>query len=93
MYSRVSTGKELTALASNSNLGLDYIEKQNLAKIWTFLRVGMGFTKNQAAGICGNFYNESKFSSDNAQEQKGENIRMTTIVGTLFQPMIRLDME
>lgn len=45
MYSRVSTGKELTALASNSNLGLDYIEKQNLAKIWTFLRVGMGFTK------------------------------------------------
>ena len=27
MYSRVSTGKELTALASNSNLGLDYIEK------------------------------------------------------------------
>ena len=71
MYSRVSTGKELTALASNSNLGLDYIEKQNLAKIWTFLRVGMGFTKNQAAGICGNFYNESKFSSDNAQEQKG----------------------
>mgnify|MGYP000717350337 CR=1 FL=1 len=31
----------------------------------------MGFTKNQAAGICGNFYNESKFSSDNAQEQKG----------------------
>ncbi len=49
MYSRVSTGKELTALASNSNLGLDYIEKQNLAKIWTFLRVGMGFTKKSSS--------------------------------------------
>ena len=27
------------------------------------------------------------------RSKKGENIRMTTIVGTHFQPMIRLDME
>lgn len=67
MYSRISSSSALTGLASSSKLNLDSIEKKNLAKIWTFLRVGMGLTTNQTAGVCGNLYAESRFASDNAQ--------------------------
>ena len=70
MYNKVATSKELTALASSSKLNLDSSEKKNLARVWTFLRAGMGFTKNQCAGICGNLYEESHFATDNAQEIK-----------------------
>lgn len=68
MYSKLSTSTALTNLASSSKLNLDSTEKQNLAKIWTFFRLGMGLTKNQAAGVCGNLYAESKFSPNNAQD-------------------------
>ena len=70
MYNKVATSKELTALASRSKLNLDSSEKKNLARVWTFLRAGMGFTKNQAAGICGNLCGESHFATDNAQNGK-----------------------
>ena len=70
MYNKVATSKELTALASRSKLNLDSSEKKNLARVWTFLRAGMGFTKNQAAGICGNLYEESHFATDNAWNGK-----------------------
>lgn len=70
MYRRVVRSDELKELASKYEMNLDSVEKQNLAKIWTFFRVGMGFTTEQAAGICGNLYAESKFSADNAQGNK-----------------------
>lgn len=70
MYRKVAQSIELTELVSKYELNLDSVEKQNLAKIWTFFRVGMGFTTEQAAGICGNLYAESKFSTDNAQGNK-----------------------
>lgn len=66
MYNKVATSKELKNLASG--LYLDSVEKKNLARVWTFLRAGMGFTKNQAAGICGNLHGESRFATDNAQK-------------------------
>lgn len=70
MYRKVAQSIELTELVSKYELNLDSVEKQNLAKIWTFFRVGMGFTTEKAAGICGNLYAESKFSTDNAQGNK-----------------------
>ena len=48
---------------------MDYIQRENFAKTWTFLRVGMGLTKKQAAGVCGNILAESVFSADNAQDE------------------------
>lgn len=67
MYSKVLNSSELSKLASSS-LWLDRVEKDNLAKVWTFFRVGMGLTTNQTAGICGNLHGESRFSTDNAQK-------------------------
>lgn len=68
MYSKIMNSTDLTNLVSSAKLNLDSIEKRNLARTWTFLRVGMGFTTNQTAGICGNLYAESRFASDNAQD-------------------------
>ena len=49
----------------------DYTQKDTFANVWTFLRVGMGLTKAQAAGVCGNILAESVFSADNAQDGFG----------------------
>lgn len=70
MKSNVVVSSKFTNLTSSSKLNLDATEKQNFARTWAFLRVGLGCTTNQAAGICGNLYNESKFASDNAQDGK-----------------------
>lgn len=50
---------------------LDYTQRDTFANVWTFLRVGMGLTKAQAAGVCGNILAESVFSADNAQDSFG----------------------
>lgn len=68
MRGKVAVSQSLATLASP--LSLDATEKQNLANLWTFLRLGLGCTTNQAAGICGNLYWESNFSSDNAQNNR-----------------------
>lgn len=52
------------------NFDFDSIQKQNFINTWTFLRVGMGLTRDQAAGVCGNIQGESVFSSDNLQDTK-----------------------
>lgn len=49
----------------------DYTQKDTFANVWTFLRVGMGLTQRQAAGVCGNILCESVFSADNAQDRAG----------------------
>lgn len=46
----------------------DYIQRDTFANMWTFLRVGMGLTQNQTAGVCANILCESVFSPDNAQD-------------------------
>ena len=48
---------------------LDYTQRDTFANTWTFLRVGMGLTKRQAAGVCANIMAESVFSADNAQDE------------------------
>ncbi len=51
----------------------DYNEsvvKADVARTWTFLRVGMGLTAKQAAGIMGNIMKESGASPTNAQDSK-----------------------
>ena len=50
----------------SANGTMDSIEKDNFVNTWTFMRIGLGLTSQQAAGIAGNFYMESKFSCDNA---------------------------
>lgn len=40
---------------------MDYTQRDTFAKTWTFLRVGMGLTQRQAAGVCGNILAESVF--------------------------------
>lgn len=49
----------------------DYTQRDTFANVWTFLRVGMGLKKCQAAGVCGNILAESVFSADNAQNSFG----------------------
>lgn len=49
----------------------DYKQRDTFANVWIFLRVGMGLTKRQAAGVCGNILAESAFSADNAENDKG----------------------
>lgn len=49
----------------------DYAQRDTFANTWTFLRVGMGLKKSQAAGVCGNIIAESVFSADNAEDEKG----------------------
>lgn len=51
--------------------GFDTKQKSDFLNTWTFLRVGMGLSRKQAAGVCGNIVAESKFSSDNAEDGKG----------------------
>lgn len=54
-----------------SQFYMDYYEKENFARTWAFLRVGMGLNDAQASGVLGNIKAESNFSSDNAQGYAG----------------------
>lgn len=54
-----------------SQFYMDYYEKENFARTWAFLRVGMGLNDAQASGVLGNIKAESNFSSDNAQGLSG----------------------
>lgn len=51
------------------NYTMDYMQRDTFANTWVFLRVGMGLTVKQTAGVCGNIMNESVFSADNAQDR------------------------
>lgn len=48
---------------------LDYTQRDTFANTWVFLRISMGLSAKQAAGVCGNIMNESVFSADNAQDK------------------------
>lgn len=63
-----------------SNWNLDTRQKGTLLNTWTFLRVGMGLIQQQAAGVCGNLYAESKFSEDNAQDSSYPGIHNSNYV-------------
>lgn len=54
-----------------SQFYMDYYEKDNFARTWAFLCVGMGLSEAQASGVLGNIKAESNFSSDNAQGYAG----------------------
>lgn len=58
-------------LAKHRDFTFDYKQKQDFLNTWTFLRVGMGLSREQVAGVCGNIRGESEFSSDNAQNSYG----------------------
>lgn len=48
---------------------VDSIERKNFAKIWTFLRLGMGLGAMHASAVMANIKAESGFSSDNLQNE------------------------
>lgn len=50
---------------------VDSIERKNFAKIWTFLRLGMGVDATHASAVMANIKAESGFSSDNLQNENG----------------------
>lgn len=54
-----------------SQFYMDYYEKENFARTWAFLKVGMKLSDAQASGVLGNIKAESNFSSDNAQGLSG----------------------
>ena len=54
-----------------SAFSLDDTRAKNFALTWTFLKVGMGLTDVQAAGVMGNVFRESGFSSTNAEDSYG----------------------
>lgn len=54
-----------------SQFYMDYYEKDNFARTWAFLCVGMGLSEAQASGVLGNIKAESNFSSDNAEWYAG----------------------
>ncbi|CDE45271.1 putative uncharacterized protein [Clostridium sp. CAG:411] len=53
-----------------NELNFDYKQKLAFLDTWVFLRKSMGLNTNQAAGVAGNIFAESAFSSDNAQDNK-----------------------
>lgn len=65
MKSKCTNDPDLKKL--QKKLQLNYEQKDTMLNVWAFLRVGMGLSTKQASGICGNIYNESAFSSDNAE--------------------------
>lgn len=52
----------------SKKLYFDTEQQSDFINTWTFLRVGMGLSKKQTAGVCGNILEESRFSSDNRQD-------------------------
>lgn len=54
-----------------SQFYMDYYEKENFARTWAFLKVGMKLSDAQASGVLGNIKAESNFSSDNAKNVPG----------------------
>ncbi len=50
---------------------VDSVERKNFAKIWTFLRLGMGVDATHASAVMANIKAESGFSADNLQNENG----------------------
>lgn len=72
-YNNTLNNSNLSTVAQIVNGYSDYNEsivKADIAKTWTFLRVGMGLTSKQASGIMGNIMHESGASPTNAQDSK-----------------------
>ena len=68
-YNQIYSSSSFATLSSSSNFNLDSTERMNFARTWAFLKVGMGLTPKQISGVMGNMYAESRFSSDNANNQ------------------------
>lgn len=72
-YNKTLNDPELSTVAEIVKGYSDYNEgavKADVARSWTFLRVGMGLTAKQAAGVMGNIMHESGASPTNAQDSK-----------------------
>lgn len=70
-YNNTLKDSELSTVAQRVKGFSDYSEnvvKADVARAWTFLRVGMGLTAKQAAGVMGNIMHESGASPTNAQD-------------------------
>lgn len=73
VYNNALKDPDLSTVAQIVNGYSDYSEsivKADVARTWTFLRVGMGLTAKQASGIMGNVMHESGASPSNAQDTK-----------------------
>lgn len=72
-YNSTLADPELSTVAKTVSGYSDYNEslvKADVARSWTFLRVGMGLTAKQASGVMGNIMQESGASPTNAQDSK-----------------------
>lgn len=72
-YNNTLNDSNLSSVAQIVNGYSDYSEsivKADVARTWTFLRVGMGHTAKQASGVMGNIMHESGASPTNAQDSK-----------------------
>lgn len=70
-YNNTLKDPDLSTVAQIVKGFSDYNEsivKADVARTWTFLRVGMGVTAKQAAGVMGNIMNESGASPTNAND-------------------------
>lgn len=72
-YNSTLNDPDLSTVAQLVKGHSDYSEsvvKADVARTWTFLRVGMGLTVKQASGVMGNIMSESGASPTNAQNTK-----------------------
>lgn len=72
-YNSTLNDPDLSTVAQLVKNHSDYSEgvvKADVARTWTFLRVGMGLTAKQASGVMGNIMKESGASPTNANNQK-----------------------
>ena len=70
-YNNTLNDPDLSTVAKIVSGYSDYNEaivKADVARTWTFLRVGMGLTAKQASGVMGNIMHESGASPTNAQD-------------------------
>ncbi|MCM1191231.1 MAG: phage tail tip lysozyme [Butyrivibrio sp.] len=84
-YNNTLNDSELSTVAQRKKGHSDYSEstvKADVARAWTFLRMGMGLTVKQASGVMGNIIEESGASPTNANDgaMGTNNLRDTTYV-------------
>lgn len=74
-YNEVYSSSGSSTVAQIKNGYSDYNEpllKNNISKIWSFLKVGMGLDDVHASAVMGNIMEESGGSSTNAQDTDGD---------------------
>lgn len=79
VYQSTLSDPDLAAVAQIVKGRSDYNEavvKGDVARVWTFLRVGMNLTAKQASGVMGNIMRESGASPTNANDDKMGNHKL-----------------